>query len=96
MTNKEEHNKIKKVYVVTFMDAYESKEMVTTNLRVFDSLEKAQRYIDEDDYDYILNKQTSQTWFYTTDNPWWGYLIEEFELNQERQKEALKRKGQNL
>lgn len=78
MLNKEELNQIKKVYVVTSINDFDSEDWQTYNAEVFDSLEKAQRYVE--DADYTLVEQTSQTWTYKTDKPWYGYLIEEFEL----------------
>ena len=78
MINKEESNTTRKAYVVTFIDNFDDEDWRTENIGVFDSLEKAKQYVE--DADYTLVEQTSQTWTYKTDKPWYGYLIEEFEL----------------
>lgn len=79
MLNKEELNQTKKVYVVTSINDFDSEDWRTENIEVFDSLEKAQQYVE--DADYTLVGQTSQAYIlYKTDKPWYGYLIEEFEL----------------
>lgn len=78
MINKEKSNTVRKAYVVIFIDNFDDEDWRTENIGVFDSLEKAQHCVE--DVGYTLVAQTSQTWIYKTDKPWYGYLIEEFEL----------------
>ena len=78
MINKEKSNTVRKVYVVTFIDNLDDEDWRTYNTEVFNSLKKAQQYVEDEGYTEY--GYSGQTWHYKTDKPWYGYLIEEFEL----------------
>lgn len=66
----------KRVYIVTFIDNFDTDNWKTEVIQVFDSFEKAEQYID--DQGYTRAKQKGSTWYYETDMPCCGYSIEEF------------------
>lgn len=66
----------KKVYIVTFINNFDTENWKTEVIQVFDSFEKAEHYIDDQGYTEV--EQKGQAWYYKTDKPCFAYSVEEF------------------